>query len=89
MAITKEKKKELITQYQSHKKDTGSPEVQISVLTEKINELTKHLATNPKDYQSQRGLLIMVGARRSHLNYLQKIKADSYRRIIDQLGLRN
>ena len=89
MTVTKEKKKELVTQFQKNKKDTGSEEVQVSVLTERINELTKHLATNPKDYQSQRGLIMMVGKRRRHLNYLEKQNVEIYRKIIDQLALRN
>ncbi len=89
MSITKEKKKELTTQYQKHKKDNGSPEVQVSILTERINELTKHLTTNPKDYQCQRGLIMMVGKRRRHLNYLEKQNVEIYRKIIDQLALRN
>ena len=89
MAITKEKKKDLISQHQRHKKDCGSPEVQISVLTEKITNLTNHLATSSKDYQSQRGLLMMVGKRRRHLNFLKEKDIESYRRILDQLAIRN
>ncbi len=89
MAITKEKKKDLISQNQRHKKDCGSPEIQIAVLTEKITNLTNHLANTPKDYQSQRGLLIMVSKRRRHLNYLKKTNIESYRKILDQLAIRN
>ena len=89
MALTKEKKKELISQYQKHKKDSGSPEVQVSILTERIKELTNHLATNPKDYHSQRGLLMLVGKRRRHLNFLKKMSVESYRKIIDQLEIRS
>ncbi len=88
MAITTEKKKELVSQFQVHKKDTGSPEVQVSILTEKINQLTDHLGTNPKDYQSQRGLLTMVSKRRSTLKYLQRENPGSYKRVIEQLGIR-
>lgn len=88
MSLTKEKKKELISQFQVNKKDTGSPEVQVSILTEKINQLTGHLGTNPKDYQSERGLLMMVGKRKNHLNYLKKSDKDSYRKLIDQLSIR-
>ena len=88
MAITKEKKKELITQHQKHKKDSGSPEVQISILTERITNLTDHLGKCPKDHQAKRGLLIMVGKRKSHLNYLKNINIDSYRRTMDQLAIR-
>ena len=89
MAITKDKKKELVNQFQKHKKDTGSSHVQVSILTEKINGLTNHLATNPKDYQSQRGLLMMVGKRRRHLNFVKKIDLESYRRMLDQLSIRS
>ena len=89
MAVTKEKKKELITQYQKNKKDTGSTQVQISILTERINDLTNHLTANPKDYHSQRGLLMLVGKRRRLLNYLETIEIDSYRRLLDQLDIRS
>ena len=89
MAITKERKKEIILQQQKHKKDTGSPEVQVPILSERINNLTSHLATNPKDYQSQRGLLMLVGKRKSHLSYLQKKDIESFRRLVDQLSIRN
>lgn len=89
MAITKEKKKELVVQNQKHKKDTGSPKVQISILTERINDLTNHLTTNPKDYQSQRGLLMLISKRRRHLNYLEKINPETYRRTVDQLALQS
>ena len=89
MAILKEKKKELISQFQINKKDTGSPEVQISILTEKINTLTSHLTNSPKDYQGQRGLLIMVSKRKKHLNYLKENNIESYRRIVDNLNIRN
>ena len=89
MAITKEKKKELITQFQQHKIDTGSPEVQISILTEKINSLSSHLSGNQKDYQSQLGLLKMVGKRKSLLSYLKKVDSESYRKLLDQLSIRS
>jgi len=88
MAVAKEKKKEIVNQYQLHKNDTGSPEVQLAVLTNRINELTKHLSNNPKDCHSQRGLLMMVSKRKSILGYLQKNNIESYRRIIDQLSIR-
>lgn len=88
MSVTKEKKKELVTQYQKHKKDTGSPEVQISLLTERINDLTKHLNTNPKDYSSRRGLLMMVGKRKRLLNFLTEVNIEASRRIQDQLAIR-
>jgi len=88
MAITKEKKKELVSQYQQNKKDTGSPEVQISILTERIKELSSHLTANKKDYQSQLGLLKMVSNRKSLLAYLKRNNSESHRRLIDQLALR-
>ena len=88
MAITKEKKKELVSQYQQNKKDTGSPEVQISILTERIKELSGHLTKNSKDYQSQLGLLKMVGNRKSLLAYLKRKDPKSYRKLTDQLSIR-
>src|SRR3990167_333975 len=88
MAVTKEKKKDLVSQSQRHKKDTGSPEVQVTVLTEKISTLTNHLSNSPKDYQSQRGLIMLVGKRRRQLNYLKTINTESYRKILDQLAIR-
>ena len=88
MGITKEKKKELITQYQKHKKDSGTPEVQIAILTEQINNLTNHLSTNPKDYTSQRGLLMMVGKRRRLLNYLKRTNSESSLKILEELAIR-
>lgn len=88
MAITQEKKKELVNQFQLHKKDTGSPDVQIAILTKRINELTDHLTKNPKDYHGQRGLLMMVSKRKSLLNYMANKNIESYRRIIDQLSIR-
>lgn len=87
MALTKEKKKELIVHYQKNKKDTGSEEVQVAVLTEKINSLAGHLNINPKDYQSKRGLLMMVGKRKRRLNYLKDTNIESYRRILDLLDI--
>lgn len=89
MTTTREKKKEIVTKYQKHKNDTGSPEVQIALLTGRINHLTNHLATNPKDFQSQRGLLQMVGNRKSYLNYLKEKDIESHRRIVDTLGIRS
>ena len=88
MAITKEKKKELVSQFQQNKKDTGSPEVQISILTERIKELSGHLTANRKDYASQLGLLKMVGNRKSLLAYLKRKNLESYRKLTDQLALR-
>ena len=81
-------KQEIIEKYRIHETDTGSPEVQIAVLTYQISHLTEHLKSNKKDFHSQRGLLKMVGRRRSMLNYLKSKDIDRYRKIITSLGLR-
>ena len=86
--ISKEKKQALIEQYKRHEGDTGSPEVQIAILTDRINELTEHLKANPQDHHSRRGLLQMVGKRRNLLTYLTKVDIERYRAIIAQLGIR-
>ena len=86
--MTKERKQEIIVQYGVHEGDTGSPEVQIALLTERINHLNEHLKTHKKDHHSRRGLLKMVGQRRGLLNYLIKIDIERYRAIIGKLGLR-
>ena len=86
--IKKEKKTQVILDNATHEGDTGSPEVQIAILTQRINELTAHLKLNPKDNHSRRGLLMMVGKRRKYLNYLQKIDIERYRSIVARLGLR-
>ncbi|MCR5585191.1 MAG: 30S ribosomal protein S15 [Lachnospiraceae bacterium] len=86
--ITKEKKAEIIAAYGRTPNDTGSPEVQIALLTERINELTAHLQNNDKDHHSRRGLLKMVGQRRGMLEYLKKTDLDGYRALIEKLGLR-
>ncbi len=86
--ITKEKKAEIIAAYGRTPNDTGSPEVQIALLTERINELTAHLQNNDKDHHSRRGLLKMVGQRRGMLEYLKKTDLDGYRVLIEKLGLR-
>ena len=88
MALTTEKKQTIIQQHQVHDKDTGSPEVQIAILTERINYLTDHLRTHKKDHHSRRGLLKMVGQRRGLLNYLAKTDVIRYRAIVEKLGLR-
>ena len=82
------RKQVLITQYQVHESDTGSPEVQIALLTERINYLTEHLKVHKKDHHSRRGLLKMVGQRRALLNYLKKVDAERYRTILVKLELR-
>ena len=86
--ITSEKKQEIINTYKRDEKDTGSPEVQIALLTERINELTEHLKVHKKDNHSRRGLLKMVGKRRNLLNYLVKKDVNRYRTIVEKLGLR-
>ena len=86
--ITKEKKQEIMQTYARSEGDTGSPEVQVALLTERINELTAHLKENPKDHHSRRGLLKMVGQRRSLLAYLKAKDINRYRSLIERLGLR-
>ena len=86
--ITKWKKTEIIETYRRDEKDTGSPEVQIAILTERIAELTEHLKANPNDNHSRRGLLKMVGSRKNLLNYLAKKDIQRYRDIVAKLGLR-
>ena len=86
--ITKEQKQALIEQYKVHEGDTGSPEVQIAILTFRINALTEHLKLNKKDHHSRRGLNKMVGHRRNLLGYLQKNDIERYRAIVANLGLR-
>ncbi len=86
--MTKEQKTAIIKEYAAHEGDTGSPEVQIALLTFRINNLTEHLKTNKKDHHSRRGLLMMVGQRRNLLAYLQKNDIERYRAIIARLGIR-
>ena len=81
-------KQEIIAKYQTHEGDTGSPEVQIALLTERITHLTEHLKVHKKDNHSRRGLLMMVGQRRSLLKYLEGIDVERYRSIVERLGLR-
>ena len=81
-------KQEVIDEHKLHESDTGSPEVQIALLTTRINELTEHLRTHPKDHYSRRGLLKLVGRRRRFLNYLQRKNVEGYRELIKELGLR-
>lgn len=88
MALKKETKARIIKEYARDEKDTGSPEVQIALLTEQINALTEHLKNNKQDKHSKRGLLMMVGKRRSLLNYLLKNDVKRYRAIVSKLGLR-
>ena len=86
--ISKERKSQIIEKYKRDENDTGSPEVQIAILTERINELTEHLKVHKKDNHSRRGLLKMVGKRRNLLKYLEKKDVNRYRNIIKELGLR-
>lgn len=86
--ISKEKKAEIIKAYGRTPEDTGSPEVQVAILTERIAELTAHLQSNPKDHHSRRGLFKMVGQRRGLLDYLKKTNLDSYRELIEKLNIR-
>ena len=88
MSITAEKKAELISEFATSKGDTGSPEVQVAVLSERINNLTEHLKIHKKDFHSRRGLLMMVGQRRRLLDYLKSRKVDRYEELIKRLGLR-
>jgi small subunit ribosomal protein S15 len=88
MSITAERKQELIREYATKDGDTGSPEVQVAVLSERIRNLTEHLGTHKKDFHSRRGLLVMVGLRRSLLDYLKRKDAGRYEGLIGRLGLR-
>jgi len=88
MSITVEDKRKIVSEYRTHDKDTGSPEVQIALLTQRITELTEHLKTHKKDHSSRRGLLKMVGKRNSLLKYLTREDRTRYQQIIGKLGLR-
>jgi len=88
MPLTKERKKEIMEQFKTHENDTGSPEVQVAILTEQINDLSRHLQEHKKDHHSRRGLYKMIGKRRGLLNYLEKKDVERYRNLIERLGLR-
>jgi small subunit ribosomal protein S15 len=88
MSITAERKQALITEYATKAGDTGSPEVQVAVLSERIKNLTDHLQTHEKDFHSRRGLLVMVGQRRRLLDYLKRKNAGRYQELVKRLGLR-
>ena len=88
MSITKERTQEIIGEHKKHEDDTGSPEVQIALLTEHINHLTEHFKKHKKDFAGRRGLLKMVGRRRNLLNYLRNVDIERYRSIVQALGLR-
>ena len=88
MSITAEVKAEVIQQYRVHQKDTGSPEVQIALLSERINGLTEHFKLHKKDHHSRRGLLMLIGKRRGLIEYLRKKDSERYRAITEKLGIR-
>ena len=88
MALTKDRKTELIGSYRTHDADTGSPEVQVAILSERINYLTDHFRTHQKDHHSRRGLLKMVGQRKRLLSYLRRTDVEGYRQLVQDLGLR-
>jgi small subunit ribosomal protein S15 len=88
MALNVEQKKIIIDDYKQHESDTGSPEVQVAILTKRINDLTEHFKVHNKDYHSRRGLMIMVGQRRRLLDYLKKKSKERYATLIERLGLR-
>jgi small subunit ribosomal protein S15 len=88
MAMSKDQKDQVITQFRKHESDSGSPEVQIALLTARINHLTDHFKTHKKDFHSRRGLLKMVGQRKRLLNYLKRKNLESYRSLIKELGIR-
>lgn len=88
MSITAERKQELISEFALKKDDTGSPEVQVAILSERIGNLTEHLKLHKKDFHSRRGLLMMVGLRRRLLDYLKKTQVKRYEQVIKRLGLR-
>ena len=88
MSITDERRGALVTEYATHPGDTGSPEVQVAILTERIRNLTEHLKTHAKDFHSRRGLLVMVGKRKGLLDYLKRSSVARYETLIGRLGLR-
>jgi small subunit ribosomal protein S15 len=88
MPLAVDRKKSLIEQYKTHEGDTGSPEVQIALLTERVNSLTEHFKLHAKDHHSRRGLLMLIGKRRGLLEYLKRKDAERYRTLIDKLGIR-
>ncbi|MCX5744099.1 MAG: 30S ribosomal protein S15 [Proteobacteria bacterium] len=88
MSVSPARKQETIKKFQASPTDTGSPEVQVALITERVVHLTEHLKNNPKDHHSRRGLLLMVGQRRALLDYLKRKSLDRYRKLIETLGLR-
>ncbi len=88
MSLTQQRKQELIGEYQVHETDTGSADLQVAMLTERINQLTEHLRTNKKDHSSRRGLLKMIGRRKRLLSYIQAKSVERYQQLIARLGIR-
>lgn len=88
MGLLAERKKEIIDAHRVHREDTGSPEVQVAMLTDRVNQLTEHLRSHPKDFHSRRGLLMIVGKRRRLLQYVNRESQERYRNLIEKLGLR-
>ncbi len=88
MVLDRESKRTVIRQFRLHDRDTGSPEVQVAILTRRIEQLTRHFEEHKKDHHSRRGLLKLVGARQRHLNYLKALNVVRYRELIEKLGLR-
>ena len=88
MVLDRERKRAIVREFRTHERDTGSPEVQVAILTRRIEELTRHFEEHKKDHHSRRGLLKLVGARRRHLNYLKSREVVRYRELIERLGLR-
>lgn len=88
MPLDAQRKKSIIEDYKTHESDTGSPEVQIALLTERIKSLTEHFKKFSKDHNSRRGLLVLVGSRRRLLNYLKDKNVDRYKKVVEKLGLR-
>lgn len=89
MALSKDEKNAVMSEYATHEGDTGSPEVQVALLTKRISQLTEHMKRNKHDFHSQRGLLLMIGKRRRLLDYLKKEDINRYRSLIERLGLRH
>jgi small subunit ribosomal protein S15 len=88
MALLQQRKQEIISEHQVHETDTGSADVQVAMLTERISKLSEHLRSNKKDHASRRGLLLMIGNRKQLLSYIQKCDPDRYRALITKLGIR-
>jgi small subunit ribosomal protein S15 len=88
MALTQQRKQELIGEYQVHETDTGSADLQVAMLTDRINQLTEHLKSNQKDHSSRRGLLKMIGRRKRLLSFIQKKDRERYQKLISRLGIR-